>query len=268
MDETAANHCTSVDVTVSLISHNQRRNLERLLPSLLPAAGLVHAEILLVDNRSTDGTSDFIQQYSTEIALLFNPRKVGYGANHNLNLQRARGRYFVIMNSDMTVAPNVFAVLRDYMDQHPDVGVVTPKVLNEDGTIQGLNKHYPTLFDLFLRRLLPKFLEHLFQRRLNHYEMRDVGYDHTYDVPFVSGAFMFCRADLLKSLGGFDAGYFLYFEDVDLCRRVQRTHRTIYCPEVSVVHFWERSAHTDWRYTARFLASATRYFGKWGYRLF
>ncbi len=257
---------SSADVSVSLVSLNQRKDLERLLPSLLPAAESVHAEVLLIDNRSTDGTSDFVQRYSSQIDLVFNPQIAGYGENHNLNLQRSRGRYFVIMNSDLTVAPNTLTVLRDYIDQHPDVGIVAPKVLNEDGTIQGLNKRYPTLLDLLLRRFLPRHFHRLFRSRLDYYEMRDVGYDHTYDVPFLSGAFMFCRTDLLKSLGGFDTGYFLYFEDADLCRRVQQTHRTVYCPDVSVVHFWERSAHKDWRYTAHFLKSAMRYFGRWGYR--
>ena len=98
--------------------------------------------------------------------------------------------------------------------------------------------------------------------------MRDVGYEHTYDVPFLSGSFLFCRTDLLKSLGGFDPGFFLYFEDVDLCRRVQRTHRTVYYPDVSAVHFWGRSAHKDWWYSAQFMRSAARYFNKWGYRFF
>jgi len=79
---------------------------------------------------------------------------------------------------------------------------------------------------------------------------------------------MFRRTDLLKAIGGFDPGYLLYFEDADLCRRVQQTHRAVYYHEVSVVHFWERSAHKDWKYASYFLKSATRYFGKWGYRIF
>ena len=124
------------------------------------------------------------------------------------------------------------------------------------------------MLDLFLRRFWPKSLHKLIQKRLDDYEMRDVGYDHVCDVPFLSGAFMFCRTGLLKELGGFDPGYFLYFEDADLCRRIQQTHRTVYCPEVSVTHFWERSAHKNLTYTYHFIKSAYRYFSRWGYRLF
>ena len=257
-----------IDITISLVSHNQRYDLERLLPSLLSAASLVRSEILLIDNRSNDGTKEFIQQNFTRVDVIHNPKKAGYGENHNLNLQRTHGRFFVIMNSDMTVEHNVFTLLYNYMNQHPDVGIVSPKILNEDGTIQGLNKRYPTLLDLFLRRFVPKAIQCFFKERLNYYEMRDVGYNYTCDVPFISGSFMFCRADLLKSLGGFDPKYFLYFEDVDLCRKVQQTHRTMYYPGVSVTHFWKRSAHSNLIYTYYFIKSAFRYFSKWGYRFY
>lgn len=166
------------------------------------------------------------------------------------------------MNSDMTVELYLLTSLFDYVNQHRDVGIVSPKTLNPDGTIQGLNKRCPNLLDLFLRRFVPKTGQRLFKKWLAYYEMRDVGNDHIRDVRFHSGAIMFCRSDLLKSLGGFGPQYFLYFEDIDLCRRVQKTHRTVYCPAVSVTHFWRRSAHTNWEYTYYFLKSALRYFRK------
>lgn len=256
-----------IEVTVSVVSHNQRRDLERLLPSLLGAAEMVNSEILLVDNRSSDGTPALFKDGFPQIGLTVNPNRAGYGENHNINLRRAHGRYFVIMNSDMTVQPQILAKLRDFMDENEDVGIVSPRVLNEDGTIQGLNKRYPTMVDLFLRRFRPRRFQSLFQKRLDHYEMRDAGYEHIYDVPFLSGAFMFCRTDLLKLLGGFDPRYFLYFEDVDLCRRVQRTHRTSYYPYVSATHFWKRAAHSNWIYSCHFVMSALHYFRQWGYKL-
>lgn len=256
-----------IEITVSLVSVNQRADLERLLPSLLPAVGMVRGEILLVDNRSLDGTSEWVRQNYPGVNIVYNPNKAGYGANHNLNLQRARGRYFVIMNSDMKVSRDVFVRLRDFMEEHLDIGIVSPRVLNEDGTIQALNKRYPTVLDLFLRRFWPKQWHRFVQQRLDYYEMRDVGYNRECDVPNLSGCFMFCRTDLLKSLGGFDPGYFLYFEDTDLCRRVQKTHRTMYVPETSVFHYWHRSAHKKWIYTWFFVLSAAHYFRKWGLKI-
>jgi GT2 family glycosyltransferase len=256
------------EITISLISFNQLHDLKRLLPSLIEAASNVSAEILLVDNLSSDGTSQWMARNYPNIKTIFNPNKAGYGENHNLNLQRAQGRYFVVMNSDMTVTQKVFCVLRDYMDSHPEAGIVAPKILNPDGTIQGLIKRHPTVWDLFLRRFMVGKLQRYFHTRMDYYEMRDVGYDQECEVPFLSGAFMFCRADLLKRLGGFNPRYFLYFEDVDLCRLIQQTHRTMYYPETAIMHYWERAAHKNWKFSWFFIQSAWRYFNSWGWKLF
>ena len=101
-----------LDLSISLISYNQRHNLEQLLPSLVTAAGWVNSEILLVDNRSQDNTSAFIRQEFPNLRIISNPNKTGYGENHNLNLQKALGKYIVIMNSDMVVIENIFLRLK------------------------------------------------------------------------------------------------------------------------------------------------------------
>jgi GT2 family glycosyltransferase len=114
---------------------------------------------------------------------------------------------------------------------------------------------------------MPDALKPLFKKRLETYDMRDVGYEHACDVPFVSGAFMFCRTQVLRELGGFDERFFLYFEDADLSRRVQNHgYRTVYIADVSVTHLWERLAHKSWRGTWLFMKSAYQYFCKWGFR--
>lgn len=254
------------DVTVSLIAVNQVEDLIRLMPTLIRAVGSVSAEILLVSNRSNDGTDEYMRKNYPSVDLVDNQRISGYGENHNINLQRAAGKYFLIMNSDMTVSEGVIKKLRDYMDEHPDVGIVSPIVCNEDGSFQGLNKRYPTILDLFLRRFLPGKIRPLLQKRLDYYEMRDIGHDSEYEVPFLSGAFMFCRTDVLRKVGGFDPSFFLYFEDADLCRRVQETHKTMFFPVEGVVHFWARAAHKSWRYGWVFIQSAFKYFNRWGYR--
>lgn len=257
-----------IDLSVSLVSYNQKQDIEHLLPSLLNAAAHVQAEILLVDCNSNDGTVQFVHELFPQVNVFVNLKRAGYGENHNINLDRAKGRYFIIMNSDMIINSDVFLCLSDFMNEHDDIGIVSPKILNKDGTVQGLNKRYPTITDLFIRRFPPHYFSkiQIVRRRLDYYEMRDSGYDHIYDVPFLSGSFMFCRTDLLKKVAGFDPGYFLYFEDADLCRRVQKTHRTVYNPSVSVVHYWKREAHKNWLFTYYFICSAFRYFNRWGYK--
>lgn len=258
-----------INVTISLVSYNQHHDLERLLPSLICAANQVQSEILLVDCNSDDGTVPFVKEKYHEIDIFINSNRAGYGENHNINLTRGHGRYFVIMNSDMVVDSDVFIKLFDFLEKHEDVGIVSPKILNEDGTIQGLNKRYPSLTDLFIRLFFPNRLKKIpiVNKRLQYYEMRDIGYDHCYEVPFLSGAFMFCRTDLLLKLGGFDNRYFLYWEDADLCRRVQKTHRTVYDPSASVIHYWKRDSHKKWIFTCYSICSIFRYFNRWGYKI-
>jgi GT2 family glycosyltransferase len=255
------------DVTVSLVAVNQRTDLERLLPMLLKAAAAVNAEVLLVANRCDDRSAEFVLETYPAVSVLRTENRAGYGENHNLNLARASGRYFVIMNVDMEVREDTLSELFSFMEANPDVGLSCPKVLNPDGSIQGLNRRLPTIWDLFLRRFMPRRLRGAFRKRLECYEMRDVGYDSSYDVPFVSGAFMFARTSLLKALGGFDERYFLYYEDADLSRRVQRTHRTSYWPKAVVTHYWARRAHMGWLHTGYHLQSALQYFRTWGVRV-
>lgn len=258
----------NVDLTISLISHNSKKDLELLLPSLFLALSDITAEILLIDNCSDDSTLEFIKRNYPEIFARKNKSRLGYGANHNKNLAVAKGEYVVLMNADVILTPESLFLLLKFMEHNSNIGIVTPKILNEDGTLQYLNKRYPTLADLFLRRFLPVPFKHLFEKRLKYYEMRDVGYDSIIDVPFVSGAFMFSRTDLIKAVSGFDERFFLYFEDVDLCRRIQKTHRTVYYPDAVVTHQWDRAAHKKLKWAIIFMTSAFYYFNKWGYRLF
>lgn len=254
----------TIDISISIVVLNHRNDLVRLLPSLVAALTGMRAEILVVDNRSGDGSVDLILAQFPYANIVRNTKRSGYGENHNINIRRATGRYIVVMNTDMVLDAGVFRELLAFVDETPEVGIVCPKVLNEDGTIQGLNKRYPTVLDLGLRRFSPRFLKSIFKRRMDRYEMKDVGYDRSYDVPFVSGAFMFCRREVLVEVGCFDEDYFLYFEDADLCRRVQRKHRTVYCPAAVVVHFWRREAHLRVRHLFYFIRSAGRYFWRWG----
>jgi GT2 family glycosyltransferase len=257
------------EITISIISLNQCNDLKRLLPSLVAAARRAQAVILLVDNHSIDGTSEYVKHNFPEIQITYNPNKTGYGGNHNINLSKAATQYFVIMNSDMTVEPDVFVKLRDFMDKNPDVGIVSPKVLNEDGSVQFLNRKYPSILSLLLRRFAPKRLSLLFKTYLDSHEMKDTGYDTIYEVEFQSGTFMFCRADLLKLIGGFDTRYFMYFEDADLCRKVQQNNfKTVYYPMTAITHFWTRASYNSWFSMSQHIRSAVMYFNKWGYKFF
>jgi len=155
------------------------------------------------------------------------------------------------------------------MDQNPEVGIACPQVLNPNGTIQYLNKRLPTVFDLMIRFYLPKSLVPFFQKRLDSFEMKDVGYDSVADVEFTTGCFMFCRSKVLKQVGGFDPRYFLHFEDCDLGRMVQKLgYRTVYFPGATVTHEWGRTPHKSYRMALVMVVNMFRYFNKWGWKIY
>jgi GT2 family glycosyltransferase len=197
-------------------------------------------------------------------------QNLGYGKAHNWCLSRCEpSRYYLILNPDVIMYKGVLEELIEYMDAHPDVGMISPRVLNEDQTLQCLNKRHPALLDLFLRRFYHGAGLKYFNKRLDHYEMKDHGYDRVCEVPFMTGAFMFCRTTVLKKVGGFDPRFFMYFEDADLSRRIQTIgYKTLYYPFVHITHFWQRASQKKIKMTMVFILSGFKYFQKWGWKLY
>jgi GT2 family glycosyltransferase len=138
-----------------------------------------------------------------------------------------------------------------------------PRIQFPDGGPQRLAKMLPTPFDLFMRRFLP-FPS--LKRKLNErYELHQLPLDRPTDVPCLSGCFLVARTRLLDRLRGFDERYFMYMEDVDLVRRLGDLGRTVFDPSVIVTHAYAKGSYHDWRLTRYHVASACRYFSKWGW---
>ncbi len=262
---------TPCKLSIGIVTFNSEKSIRRTLDSLvtnLPSDA--QEQIIIVDNHSSDSTPAILDNYARRhpnLSCIHNVSNLGFARAHNQAMSAVNSRYHTICNPDILIAMDIFSPLVDFMETNPQIGLCCPKFLNLDGSVQPLNRHYPNLVDLFLRRFLTSSLEPLFQKRLSSYDMRDVGYNHSYDVPFVSGAFMFCHKEVLKAVGGFDERYFLYFEDADLSRKIQEYgYRTVYFPDVSVTHSWDRMAHKSWRGMWLFMKSAYQYFRKWGFR--
>ncbi len=261
----------SIALSIAIVTFNNARTILSTLDSILRHLPVdLPAAIVVVDNCSTDGTRSRVQPYSRcyrNLTLIDNSVNRGFGAAHNQAISFADSVYHVVCNPDIRFSEDVFSPLMAHLKHADRIGLCCPRFVGEDGKLQPLNRRYPTMLDLFLRRFAPRRLHRLLQKRLRFYDMRDIGYERSYDVPFVSGAFMFCRTEILKAVGGFDERYFLYFEDADLSRKIQEHgYRTVYFPDVSVTHVWERMAHKNWRGTILFMKSAYKYFRKWGFK--
>lgn len=246
-----------------VLFHNDVDEVRKPIESFLSCSKKV--KLYLVDNSAED-TLRF-QFISPQIEYIFTGKNLGYGAGHNLAIQKARGKsqYHIILNPDIEFNPKILDGLYAFMQCNKDVGLVMPKILYRSGDIQYLCKKLPSPADLFLRRFLPGPAKMLFRNFLESYELKHRDYDSIMEVPNLSGCFMFIRTDVFDKVGGFDERYFLYLEDTDLCRRINKLYRTIYYPVESVVHGYRKASYKNFKLLLHHLQSSIKYFNKWGW---
>lgn len=227
--------------------------------------------LYLVDNGGLPEISaalSDLQAHGVVARVISGHGNVGYGRGHNLAIERSNSRYHLVLNPDIDLAPDALEQALEFFDAHADAGLLTPWIGDEAGHQQFLCRRYPTLLDLFVRGFLPSRLRQLFTCRLARYEMRDRinARDVVWDPPIVSGCFMLFRTPVLKQLAGFDARYFLYFEDYDLSLRAHDVTRVAYAPAVRVLHHGGGAARKGSAHIRMFLASAYKFFNRFGWK--
>ncbi|MBC7514611.1 MAG: glycosyltransferase family 2 protein [Herminiimonas sp.] len=241
---------------------NTPRQIVRLLESIRSSG--MPMQIYLVDNSKTAGLAGIARQFGARYLHL--PRNPGYGSGHNAAIRealRAGSQYHAVMNPDIHFGAEVLPTLVDYMACNPDIGLLAPRVQYPDGRPQYLCKLLPNPIDMLVRRFLPALHRH--SGRQAHYELRDSGYDRVMNVPVLSGCFMLVRTSLLPLAGLFDERFFMYFEDVDLSRRIGAVARTVYYPHVRIVHEYAKGSYRNTTLLRHHLRSAISYFNKWGW---
>lgn len=249
--------------TASIVTFHTKHNvLTRLLKCVLNSP---IEKIYIIDNSSTDELRDFFKDNS-RVDYYHSQLNLGYGAAHNIAIRKAiesGAEYHVVLNPDVYWSENVIQYLQCFMSDSPNVGLVMPKVLYPTGEIQYLCKLLPTPFDLFRRR----FITGLSTRNSQdfNYELRWSGYDKVVEVPSLSGCFMFMRCSVLEKIGGFDERYFMYAEDIDLCRRIGEISETIYNPNVTIIHEYDKGSYKNPKLLRYHIKSICKYFNKWGW---
>ena len=277
----------SVTLTVSIVTFEpDLALLERCLDALAVAidasraAGLLRgANVVLVDNTGDRATAEAVVRLGqarfrgSEVKMnyLHGHANIGYGSAHNLVMHGGSTQLHLVLNPDVELAPDALSVALAYLDAHPEVGVLAPSAFGPDGARQYLCKRYPAVLDLALRGFVPAPLRRLFKRRLERYDMRDLldaaGAEQSLSpVPMISGCFMLVRRKAIDATGGFDPGYFLYFEDFDWSARLNRVTRSAFVPTVRIVHHGGEAARKGVRHILSFGRSALRFFNKHGWK--
>lgn len=294
-----------IQINASIVLyHNRKDQILKTIKSFLNTD--LNVELYLIDNSLNDELKKLIC-IDERVKYIFNNANLGYGRAHNIAIRKSIDedvKYHLVLNPDVYFNRGVLEKIYQYMESHPYVGNLMPKVLYPNGSIQYLCKLLPTPIDLISRKFfpfkrwedIPELLKSSAERRIgslvlkdvlgvgimdpssktpNHdqkwkgkredYELRLSGYDKIMNVPSLSGCFMFSKTNALKDVGIFDERFFMYLEDTDLNRRLHAKYNTIFYPEVSVYHEYAKESYKSKELLIYHIESAIYYFNKWGW---
>ncbi len=261
----------AIDLSVIIVNWNVRDLLRRCLVSLAGSDGLsmarletlpdadgagcdppitdyrssivsCRAEVIVVDNASADGSVAMLQAEFPWVQVIANAQNLGFTRANNQGLARSQGRYVLFLNPDTEVRSDALRAMWDYAETHPAVGIIGPQLRYADGSVQSSRRRFPTLATFFLeatvvQRWWPR------NRVLDRYYVLDRPDDAVSVVDWVVGACMLVRRTVLDQIGGFDEGFFMYAEELDLCRRaVMAGWQVVYLPTAVVMHYEGKSS--------------------------
>lgn len=238
----------TMDLSILIVTYNSSALIGRLLSHLRAEfdreGAALQAEVIVVDNASRDGTADLVAGAHPWVQVVASRDNLGFAAGNNLAAQRATGRYLLLLNPDALPHPGALRQGVAYMDAHPQVGMGGGELLGEDGSRQPSARMFPTLRDE-LFTLSGLAARHPRSRVLARLDRRWADPDAAARVDWIPGAFVFIPTALFRELGGFDEAFFMYYEEVDLCRRLAAAGRPVqYWPVLKAMHIGGASAKT------------------------
>lgn len=249
-------------VSAAIVTYKGYDKAREAVASILEYTKGVDLTLYIVDNASGDETADRLRAEFPQIVVIEKEKNRGFGDGHNAVIPLLESDYHAVINPDIVIDRDVLSELADYLDGHPDVGLVTPEIRNMDGSDQCLPKRDPTVASLVGRRVFRK----RFEKDVRHYQMLDEDLSKPTDIEFATGCFFVIRTELFKELDGFDTRFFMYYEDMDITRRARKVMRAVYNPNTYVYHAWERSSAHSLKYFLILVAGMFKYFNKWGWR--
>ncbi len=223
-------------LSIVIVSWNTRDYLDACLTSLRDAPDAVTREVIVVDNASEDGTATMVAEAHPGVTLVANDANLGYAAGNNQGIELASGEQVLLLNPDVVVHEGALDTLVSFLARCPEAGAVAPRLILPDGSVQASCRSFPTpdvvLYEaLGLSRLFPR------SRRFGKYRMTWWDYDDERQVDQPMASSILIRGEALAQVGGMDEQFPIFFNDVDLCRRLRDAGWNIwYTPEASMDH--------------------------------
>ncbi|MBK8134554.1 MAG: glycosyltransferase family 2 protein [Anaerolineae bacterium] len=252
-----------MDISVIIVSWNVAALLKDCLTSLYAAdTGGRAMEVIVVDSASTDSTVEMLRSSFPQVMLLAQDENVGFTRANNIGLGTSTGRHILLLNPDTKIIGDALSQMSDFLDSHPDVGVVGPHTLNPDGTTQSSRRRFPDRRTAFFET---PWLQHFAPGGLlTRYEFAELSPDMTHEVDWMQGSCLCARREVYDQIGGLDTGYIMYFEELDWCKRAKDSGWKLqYLGSARIVHHGGKSTdQIGARKHIHYNESKLRYFSK------
>ena len=216
-----------MDLSIIILNWNVRDLLRRCLESIFQNTSGISFEVLVVDNASADGSAEMVRNEFPQVKLMLNEGNFGFAKGNNVGLKQGRGDILLMLNPDTEVVGNCLALLCNFIRSHTDAGLVGAEFINEDGTHQPSVRRFPTVWD---QSLIMLKLHNIFPRWkvFRRYFMTDAAAMQLQTVDQISGTFFGMPRRTFDEVGLLDERFFIWFEDVDYCRRVWQSEKKVY----------------------------------------
>lgn len=252
-----------MDLSVVIVSWKVKDLLKKNLEALFRTKDDITFEVFVVDNDSRDGTVEMIKKDFPEVKLIANEDNLGFAKANNSAMDRAQGRYILLLNPDMQVFPDTLRKMVDWMDGHPEVGVAGCKLVDQEDQIIPHIRRFPKFWD---QAAIALKIPHIFPRVLNNYIVKDLDYNKEKEVDSIRGSFFMIRRKLIEQIGGMDERYFIWFEEVDYCKEAKQAGwKVMYTPVATCLDHVGKSFVQVPKGKAQkyFRDSMLKYFYKW-----
>ncbi len=260
------NTATAPAVSVCIVNRDCANLLRDCLHSLAPERQGMTAQVIVIDNASTDGAAAMVAREFPWVLLIRSPRHLGFSRANNLAASLAAGRYLFFLNNDTVVPPGTLRRLADYADRHPEVGIVAPRLRDADGRVQVSWRARPTVATFLNRTCLVRWTG-LLRRRYRRYRRDAFDPDTIRSVEVLMGAALFMRRQTFLACGRWDEDFTFGGEDLELCLRVGRRYPLVYYPHAEVTHHGRASTRCHPEYASPHIAVGfARYLRKAGAR--
>ena len=246
-------------ITASIVIYKENlKVLENAIDSFLGSP--LSKKLYIIDNSPSNVFKNKIQNDSVE--YIYSDKNIGFGKGHNSILPKltSENKYHLILNPDVRFHPEILEKLVLKMESNESFSMIAPRVLNSNNELLYTARRYPSLFELIFRFL------GIFKKFTIRGEYKNQNHKQSFSPDFVQGSFMLFKTEDLLRLKGFDERYFMYMEDVDICRKIDLSgKRKLYFPATEIIHTHRKGSSKEFRLFFIHISSIIKYFIKWGF---